>query len=52
MAAPARKRRTNVTLDSALLDAAHELGLNVSRFIPAGLPPYRTGWSGGHRRKA
>ena len=37
MAAPARKRRTNVTLDSTLLDAARDLGLNVSEIAETAL---------------
>ena len=33
----ASKRRTNVSIDSALLDAARELGLNVSAISEAAL---------------
>ena len=34
---PALKRRTNVTLDPGLLDAARDLGLNVSAIAEAAL---------------
>lgn len=37
MAGKATKRRTNVTIDAALLDAARELGLNVSAISEAAL---------------
>lgn len=34
---PARRRATNISLDSALLDAAREKGINISKASEAGL---------------
>lgn len=35
--APATRRKTSVTLDAAALDAAHDLGINVSAVADAAL---------------